>query len=141
ARAALPRFFGYATPTHPISVLKSEFISDDFSVLVGFGPDHTALDTSDLAAVQEAVDVIRPGLTVTAATSHDWMADPLSQNTWMTHRPGQLTRDLEELQQPHGRVHFATTDNANLWGGFIDGAIESGLREAGRVASVLTGRI
>jgi monoamine oxidase len=34
-------------------------------------------------------------------------------------------------------VHFATTDNANLWGGFIDGAIESGLREARRVAEAL----
>ena len=52
---------------------KSEFIADDFSVLVGFGPDHTALDIADLAAVQEAVDVIRPGLTVTDATCHDWM--------------------------------------------------------------------
>jgi monoamine oxidase len=65
------------------------------------------------------------------------MTDPLARNTWMTHRPGQLTRDLEELQQPAGVVHFATTDNANLWGGFIDGAIESGLREARRVAEAL----
>ncbi|MDA3147445.1 FAD-dependent oxidoreductase [Leucobacter sp. UCMA 4100] len=136
-RGSLPRFFGYATPQHPISVLKSEFIGDDRSVLVGFGPDHTALDVSDLSAVQRAVDAIRPGLEVLAATAHDWMADPLSRTTWMTHRPGQLTRDLAELQQPHGDVFFATTDNANLWGGFIDGAIESGLREARRVADRL----
>ena len=51
----------------------------------------------------------------------------------MTHRPGQLTRDLGELQEPWGQVHFATSDNASLWGGFIDGAIESGLREARRI--------
>lgn len=136
-RGAMPRFFGYATPQHPLSVLKSEFIHDDFSILVGFGPDHTALDHTDLAAVQAAVDAIRPGLQVVDATAHDWMADPLSQNTWMTHRPGQLTRDLGDLQQPHGAVYFATTDNANLWGGFIDGAIESGLREAKRVTEAL----
>lgn len=61
------------------------------------------------------------------------MSDPYSMNTWMTHRPGQLTRDLSLLQQPHGAMHFATTDNADLWGKFIDGAIESGLREARRV--------
>jgi monoamine oxidase len=136
-RGAMPRFFGYATPQHPLSVLKSEFIHDDFSILVGFGPDHTALDHTDLAAVQAAVDAIRPGLQVVDATAHDWMADPLSQNTWLTHRPGQLTRDLSDLQQPHGAVYFATTDNANLWGGFIDGAIESGLREAKRVTEAL----
>ena len=136
-RGAMPRFFGYATPQHPLSVLKSEFIHDDFSILVGFGPDHTALDHTDLSAVQAAVDAIRPGLEVVETAAHDWLADPLSQNTWMTHRPGQLSRDLDELQQPHGSVYFATTDNANLWGGFIDGAIESGLREAQRVTDAL----
>ena len=136
-RGSLPRFFGYATPQHPLSVLKTEFVHDDFSVLVGFGPDHTALDVHDLGAVQAAVDAIRPGLEVVDATAHDWVADPLSKNTWMTHRPGQLSRDLNELQQPQGVLHFATTDNANLWGGFVDGAIESGLREARRVAEAL----
>lgn len=136
-RGSMTRFFGYATPQHPISVLKSEFIHDDHTILVGFGPDHTALDADDTAAVQAAVDAIRPGLEVLEATAHDWSADPLSQNTWMTHRPGQLTRDLNELQQPHGVLHFATTDNADLWGGFIDGAIESGLREARRVREAL----
>lgn len=138
-RGSLPRFFGYATPQHPLSVLKSEFVHDDFSILVGFGPDHTAIDVDDLAGVQAAVDAIRPGLEVVEATAHDWVSDPFSRNTWMTHRPGQLTRDLLELQQPQGVLHFATTDNANLWGGFIDGAIESGLREARRVAGALAG--
>lgn len=138
-RGSMPRFFGYATPQHPLSVLKSEFIDDDFSILVGFGPDHRALDFEDVTAVQAAVDAIRPGLEVIEATAHDWMADPLSQNTWMTHRPGQLTRDLRELQEAQGVLHFATTDNADLWGGFIDGAIESGLREARRVTELLAG--
>jgi monoamine oxidase len=64
------------------------------------------------------------------AHAHDWTKDPLSRTTWMTRRPGQLTRDLAGLQQPAGVVHFASSDNASLWGGFIDGAIESGLREA-----------
>ncbi len=50
---------------------------------------------------------------------------------------GQLTRDLAGLQRPAGVVHFASSDNASLWGGFIDGAIESGLREARRVAAEL----
>lgn len=129
-RGPVRRFFGYATPEHPISVLKSEFITEEESILVGFGPDHTRLDVTDLGAVQAAVDAIRPGLEILDAVTHDWMADPLSRTTWMTHRPGQLTRDHAGLQRPHGVVHFATTDNADLWGGFVDGAIESGLREA-----------
>ena len=81
--------------------------------------------------------LVLTGLEVVEVTGHDWMKDPLSRTTWMTHRPGQLTRDLTGLQQPAGVVHFASSDNASLWGGFIDGAIESGLREARRVAAEL----
>lgn len=141
AEGHVPRFFAYASQQHAISVLKAEFYCSDergdYTLLVGFGPDHERVDADDVAGVQAAVDAVRPGLTITAATAHDWAADELSQNTWMTHRPGQLTRDLTELQQPAGAVHFATTDNANLWGGFIDGAIESGLREAARIRAAL----
>lgn len=137
-RGEIPRFFAYGTQEHPLSVLKSEYpgVDEDGSahtILVGFGPDHTRIDLDDVDSVQAAVDAVRSGLEVVEIAAHDWMTDPLSRNTWMTHRPGQLTRDLRELQEPAGRIHFATTDNANLWGGFIDGAIESGLREARRI--------
>ena len=137
ARGQVPRFFAYASQRHPISVLKTEFADDDATVLVGFGPDHTQLDVTSVAGVQAAVDALRPGLEVVEVAAHDWMKDPLSRTTWMTHRPGQLTRDLAGLQRLAGVVHFASSDNASLWGGFVDGAIESGLREARRVAAAL----
>lgn len=142
AEGHVPRFFAYASQQDPISVLKAEFFctdeAGDYTILVGFGPQHSRIDLNDLASIQAAIDRCRPGLTITEATAHNWMTDPLSRTTWMTHRPGQLTRDLIELQQPQGLLHFATTDNANLWGGFIDGAVESGLREARRVADLLS---
>ncbi|SEN25895.1 FAD-dependent oxidoreductase [Cryobacterium sp. TMT1-3] len=137
-RGRVPRFFAYASQHHPISVLKSEFIEDDHSILVGFGPDHTAIDVSSIEQVQAAIRVWGDGLEVTDVAAHDWMKDPLSQNTWMIHRPGQLTRDLSQLQVPDGVLHFAGCDTADLWGGFIDGAIESGLREARLVTALLT---
>ncbi|UOQ59859.1 FAD-dependent oxidoreductase [Leucobacter rhizosphaerae] len=142
AEGHLPRFFAYANQDAPLSVLKADFFctdadGNDYTILVGFGPDHTRIDLDDLAGAQAAVDAFRPGITITQIEAHDWMTDPLSLTTWMTHRPGQLTRDLAELQEPHGAVHFATSDNANLWGGFIDGAIESGLRESRRIIDAL----
>ena len=112
ARGRVPRFFAYASQRHPISVLKTEFTDDDATVLVGFGPDHTQLDVTSVAGVQAAVDALRPGLEVVEVAAHDWMKDPLSRTTWMTHRPGQLTRDLAGLQRPAGAVHFASSDNA-----------------------------
>ncbi|MBL3687916.1 FAD-dependent oxidoreductase [Leucobacter zeae] len=141
ASGHLPRFFAYASQSDPLSVLKAEFFGTDergdYTLLVAFGPDHTRIDLDDVASAQAAVDRFRPGIEITDVTAHDWMTDPLSRNTWMTHRPGQLTRDLAELQRPAGVLHFATTDNANLWGGFIDGAIESGLRESRRIIDAL----
>ncbi|MDT7620293.1 MAG: hypothetical protein QOF99_1194, partial [Pseudonocardiales bacterium] len=45
----------------------------------------------------------------------------------------QLTRSLAALQAGHGLVRLAGSDYANGWAGFIDGAIESGLRTAAAV--------
>ena len=101
ARGRVPRFVAYASQRHPISVLKTEFTDDDATVLVGFGPDHTQLDVTSVAGVQAAVDALRPGLEVIEVAAHDWMKDPLSRTTWMTHRPGQLTRDLAGRLMAH----------------------------------------
>jgi monoamine oxidase len=40
------------------------------------------------------------------------------------------------MQQPEGRVVLAGADIANGWAGFIDGAIESGLRAGARAAAL-----
>jgi monoamine oxidase len=132
-RGPVKRFFAYSSQAHALSVVKSEFVSDDASLLVGFGPDHEAFDVTSIGDARAALEVWRDDLEVLDVTGHDWMADPLAGTTWQLFRPGQLTRDLAGLQEPQGAVHFATSDNANLWGGFIDGAIESGLRAAAAI--------
>ena len=40
------------------------------------------------------------------------------------------------MQLPEGRVVLAGSDIANGWAGFIDGAIESGLRAGARAAAI-----
>ncbi|MFD6517695.1 flavin monoamine oxidase family protein [Rhodococcus sp. NPDC060176] len=142
AKGRLPRFVAYATQHSPLSILKAEFyVTDDdgqeSTLIVGFGADHRKVDANDLPSIQAAVDVFRPGVEILDATSHDWMKDSFARDTWMTHRPGQLTANLLELQQPQGALHFASTENADLWGGHVDGAIESGLREARRILETL----
>jgi monoamine oxidase len=46
------------------------------------------------------------------------------------HRANYLADSLAALQAPHGNIHFAGSDIADGWGGFIDGAIETGLTAA-----------
>ena len=40
------------------------------------------------------------------------------------------------LRQPFGRLHFAGTETATHWAGYMDGAIQAGERAAGEVPIV-----
>ncbi|MDQ6818105.1 MAG: FAD-dependent oxidoreductase [Actinomycetota bacterium] len=124
---------------HPFGYLDSETLLEDGSqTMIGFGPDADMLDAGDLAAVQRELNTIMPGYEAMMATAHDWLADEFSRGTWAIHRPGWYQHYHAAMQEPEGRVVLAGSDIANGWAGFIDGAIESGLR-AGRAAGVLGG--
>lgn len=67
-----------------------------------------------------------------------------SQRAWATERwsgggpvaiapPGALFTDGPALREPHGRVHWAGTEAATRWGGYIEGAIIAGERAAEHV--------
>jgi monoamine oxidase len=113
-------------PGHPFGYLDTELLLDgDTQLLIGFGPDATRYDAS---RVQQLLDELVEGYEVLGATAHDWLADEFSRGTWAIHRPGWYTRYHEEMRRPERRVLLAGSDLANGWAGFIDGAIESGLR-------------
>jgi monoamine oxidase len=44
--------------------------------------------------------------------------------------PNVLTRYGPALREPHGRVHWAGTETAMYWNGYMDGAVSSGRRAA-----------
>jgi pseudooxynicotine oxidase len=116
-------------PRHPFGYLDTEWVEPDGTqIMIGFGIDAERCDAGDLEGVQRAMDEIIPGYSVVDATAHDWLADEFSQGTWAIHRPGWYGRHHEEMRRPEGRVLLAGSDLAAGWAGFIDGAIESGLR-------------
>jgi pseudooxynicotine oxidase len=124
-------------PHHPFGYLGTEWCSGDGSqLLIGFGADAERCDPCDVPAVQSQLEAILPGYEVLDATAHDWLADELSRGTWAIHRPGWYEHHHAAMQIPEGRVLLAGSDIANGWAGFIDGAIESGLR-AGAWAAAL----
>jgi monoamine oxidase len=130
-----------APDDHPITFVETiELLADGSQLLVAFGPDADRLPPEDEPAVRRAFAELLPdGAEIVAVTGHNWLADEFSRGTWSVFRPGQLTRGLAELQAPHGRVLFAGSDMADGWNGFIDGAIESGLRAGRSVARLLAG--
>lgn len=64
----------------------------------------------------------------------DWTADPWSAGCYVgLMPPGLMTAAGQALRRPCGRVHFAGTETALRWAGYLDGAIESGERAAAEV--------
>jgi monoamine oxidase len=122
-------------PGHPFGYLGTEvLLGDGTQLLIGFGPDAERCDATDLVAVQNQLDAILPGYEVLDATTHDWLADEFSRGTWAIHRPGWYEHHHAAMQLPERRVLLAGSDLANGWAGFIDGAIESGLKAGARAA-------
>ena len=123
---------------HPFGYLMTDrLLPDGSQLLVGFGRDAAAIDAGDRVAVQSALDRLIPGLEVVDATTHDWLADEFARGTWAIHRPGWYTRHHAAMRGPESGLVFAGSDLADGWSGFVDGAIESGLRASHQVQALL----
>ncbi len=48
--------------------------------------------------------------------------------------PGAVTGVAEALREPVGRIHWAGTETATRWCGYMDGAVRSGKRAADEVS-------
>lgn len=136
-----PIFTGHGTYQMPLNFLWTEYDDPDSQLLVGFGTSPDTLDINDAKAVAQAVRDYVPDAELIESFGYDWNRDPYSRGTWCMYRPNVLTQDFRELQRAEGRVHFGGSDIADGWRGFIDGAIESGLRVAQRAAQQLTDKM
>ncbi|MBB3664571.1 monoamine oxidase [Prauserella sediminis] len=129
------RFVALADSTAPLNFLQYEYADDGDSLIVGFGPCSDALDFHDPQAVQAELHKWRPDLEVLGVDGHDWTADPLSGETWPMLAPDQLMPVQEAAADISRAVRLAGSDYARGWAGFIDGAIESGLRAARQITT------
>ena len=60
---------------------------------------------------------------------HDWVNDPFSLGGYSSHYNLGYSLKAEELfNQPYESIHFAGTETANEWRGYIEGALESAER-------------
>lgn len=69
----------------------------------------------------------------------DWISDPWSQGCYVgIAAPGTLTTCGPALRAPCGRIHWAGTETATRWAGYLDGALESAERV---VAEIIAARV
>jgi monoamine oxidase len=88
------------------------------------------------AAVRESLTRMfgPPAADWTAYAECDWTTEPYSRGGPVgLMGPGTLGRYGHVLRRPEGRVHWAGTDTATVWNGYMDGAIQAGERAADEV--------
>jgi len=131
-------WLGLAPFPHPITAVWTDRQLDGGTLLVCFGPPEK-LDINDEGSVQTALRALLPGADVVSVTGYQWTEDPFSRGTWAMYRPNQYTRYFKALSEREGNIFFGGGDSANGWKGFIDGAIEGGVRTAHEAMTFLRG--
>jgi monoamine oxidase len=134
ARKGAGRVYGQgAEGGSPIPMLLPFKETADGMLYVAFSTDP-GLDPTSTAQVKSAVRRLGVNLDVIGVKVHDWGRDPYARGGWAFRKPGQLTKLYPDVTHSSGRLSFASGDIADGWSGFIDGAIESGLRAARQAA-------
>jgi monoamine oxidase len=69
---------------------------------------------------------------------HDWSADEWTRGCYAGYFPPGVWSDFgPALREPVGRLHWAGTETAEVFNGYMDGAVRSGERAAAEVAAEL----
>ncbi|MDR3508573.1 MAG: flavin monoamine oxidase family protein [Caulobacteraceae bacterium] len=129
-----------ASDAHAFNVVFDQSPEDESrGLLVGFIDGDHAIELSavgDNARRQHAIDALVDYFGPQAAhpiayDDQDWTAEEWSRGCYVgTMAPGVLTRFGIALREPVGRIHWAGTETATEWLGYMDGALQSGVRAA-----------
>ncbi|HWA60460.1 MAG TPA: FAD-dependent oxidoreductase [Caulobacteraceae bacterium] len=114
--------------------------------LVGFFNGGPAQRWADRSPEDRRAQVLKdlalylgePALSPVAYLEEVWTRHPLHRGGYVSSPgPGVLTAFGPALLAPVGRIHWAGTETADAWVGYIDGAIRSGERAAKQVSALL----
>lgn len=71
----------------------------------------------------------------------NWGEEAYSRGCYVAYLPpGVWTAYGEALRAPIGRIHWAGTETATVWNGYMDGALQSGERAAAEVLAALSSK-
>ena len=122
----------------PLNFFWTYSMDGDTQLMIGINASPN-LDVRDERAVADLIRGYVPEIEeVLEVRGHSWGRDEYARGGNSCFRAADATKYLGELQQPWGRIAFASADLAAGWVGYMDGAIESGLR-AGRETRRLLG--
>lgn len=113
-------------------ILVGFFDADEAAAYSGRGDNARRSAAIDAAAVYFGDEARAP----IDYVDNDWLAEEWSRGCYVAHAaPGVMTTFGDALRAPCGRIHWAGTETATEWAGYMDGALQSGLRAAEEVAA------
>lgn len=135
---------GFAIGDHPpVHVAFDASTPDsDKGILLGFieGREAAEWQERDPEKRQQAVLECfsryfgRPALQPERYLDHGWASEPWSRGCYAgVPGRGDVLGVAASARVPHGRVHWAGTETATHWNGYIEGAIRSGERAAAEI--------
>lgn len=100
-------------------------------------PEERRLATIDALVAMFGPDAARPFDSVEL----NWMDEEFTRGCYGGRLgAGVWTQYGHALAEPVGRIHWAGAETADVWNGYMDGAVRSGRRAAGEVLGMLGGR-
>ncbi|WP_419690005.1 flavin monoamine oxidase family protein [Burkholderia theae] len=136
--ASIGRHLGFVFDQSPTN--------ESVGVLVGFIEGNHALELSCLSKEARREHVISDlvhyfGDDAAAPldyADHDWTTDEWAHGGYAAHMPpGVMTSYGNSIRKPFGRIYWAGTETAMECAGYLEGALESGIRAASEVIRVL----
>lgn len=113
---------------------------ESIGVLGTLGPSGDALTSAErkAAILDSLAKCFGPeAMNPTAYVEQDWEQETYTRGCVSPLAKGALTRHGPALRAPTGRLHWAGTETATIWTGYIDGAIRAGRHAAGEVLAAL----
>ena len=110
---------------------------EGMGILVGFIDGDNAVNMSGMdepsrrnQVISDLIHYFGPEASNPIAyVEQDWTREEWSQGCYVAHTaPGTITSFGEAIRQPCGRIHWAGTETATQWTGYLEGALESGIR-------------
>ncbi len=131
-----------ATDDDTLGIVMDDARDDGSAVLLCFAEGRHAaeLSATDKKARKEKViaALVRffgpKAAEVIGYDDNDWLTEPYIHGYVGHMPPGTLTRFGHALREPCGRIHWAGTETATEWAGYIEGGLRSGIRAAREVA-------
>ncbi len=117
-----------------------------YGVLLGFLEGADGRQAAEWTAAQRQQEVLacfaryfgKEALSPLEYLEKDWMAEPYTRGCYGGHfSPGVWTAYGPYLRQPCGHIHWAGAETADIWNGYMEGAVRSGERVAGEIVATL----